>query len=171
MTRQGLTGLFIQSDSTRAKQQELLIQSRVTAELEKLLASSSKSLSSLSESISQEPSAPSATKSGPSLTEKPLVDRIAEKLRGRSSESQSVSEPQANLDRNSVQKEIDGLKKKLDARKTITQLDADVEKAKEDVVSCLKKNDRRPLDCWQEVQNFKTEVGRLEKAFVEKNGR
>jgi len=149
----------------------LIIQSRVTAELEKLLASSSNDLSSLSESISQEPSSSSFTKSGPSLTEKPLVDRIAEKLRGRSAESQSPSEPQAKFDRDSVQKEIDALKRKLEARKTITKLDAGVEKAKEDVVSCLKKNDRRPLDCWQEVQNFKTEVGRLEKAFVQKNGR
>ena len=99
------------------------------------------------------------------------MDRIAEKLRGRSAESQSPSEPQAKFDRDSVQKEIDALKRKLEARKTITKLDAGVEKAKEDVVSCLKKNDRRPLDCWQEVQNFKTEVGRLEKAFVQKNGR
>lgn len=149
----------------------MLIQSRVTAELEKLLASSSKNLAALSESVSQEPSSPSPTKSGPSLTEKPLLNRIAEKIRGGNSESLSVSESQANHDRDSVQKEIDALKRKLEARKTITQLDVGVEKAKEDVVSCLKRNDRRPLDCWQEVQNFKTEVGRLEKAFVEKNGR
>lgn len=99
------------------------------------------------------------------------MNRIAEKLQGGNSESLSVSESQANHDRDSVQKEIDALKRKLEARKTITQLDVGVEKAKEDVVSCLKRNDRRPLDCWQEVQNFKTEVGRLEKAFVEKNGR
>lgn len=52
----------------------------------------------------------------------------------------------------------------------MTQLDKDVENAKADVVSCLKKNDRRPLDCWREVETFKTEVGRLERAFVERNG-
>lgn len=47
--------------------------------------------------------------------------------------------------------------------------DEGVEKAKEAVVACLKVNDRRPLDCWQEVENFKAEVGRLERTFVDKN--
>ena len=44
--------------------------------------------------------------------------------------------------------------------------DKGVEKAKEDVVKCLRINDRRPLDCWQEVEVFKKEVGRLEKDFL-----
>lgn len=149
-----------------------MIQSRVTAELEKLLASSSDRLSSLSESISQEPPTGSeaSKKSSPSLTEKPLVNRIAEKLRGESAKPEQAPDNKANLDRDSVQKDLETLKKKLEARKTVTQLDKDVEKAKADVVSCLKKNDRRPLDCWREVETFKTEVGRLERAFVERNG-
>jgi altered-inheritance-of-mitochondria protein 13 len=37
-----------------------------------------------------------------------------------------------------------------------------------DVVSCLRLNDRRPLDCWKEVQEFKKEVARLEEAFVDR---
>jgi altered-inheritance-of-mitochondria protein 13 len=36
------------------------------------------------------------------------------------------------------------------------------------MVSCLRVNDRRPLDCWKEVDAFKTEVARLEKRFIGK---
>jgi altered-inheritance-of-mitochondria protein 13 len=43
-----------------------------------------------------------------------------------------------------------------------------VESARSDVVRCLRDNDRRPLDCWKEVEAFKEEVRRLEKGWVEK---
>ncbi len=42
-----------------------------------------------------------------------------------------------------------------------------MEKAKGALVRCLKEKDRRPLDCWEEVEGFKREVGRLERRFVE----
>lgn len=71
----------------------------------------------------------------------------------------------------SVNKEVADLRAKLDARKKVDQLPPGVEKAKESLVSCLRANDRRPLDCWQEVEAFKAEVGKLEKAFIEKTGR
>jgi altered-inheritance-of-mitochondria protein 13 len=70
-----------------------------------------------------------------------------------------------------VSKEIAELKKKLEARKKLEQVDPAVEKAKEDVVACLRTNDRRPLDCWKEVETFRREVGRLEREFVEKTVR
>ena len=63
------------------------------------------------------------------------------------------------------------MKKKLEARKKLEQVDPTVEKAKEDVVTCLRTNDRRPLDCWKEVETFRREVGRLEREFVEKTVR
>lgn len=71
----------------------------------------------------------------------------------------------------SVNKEVGELRAKLDARKKIEQLPASVEKAKESLVSCLRTNDRRPLDCWQEVEIFKAEVGKLERNFIQKAGR
>jgi altered-inheritance-of-mitochondria protein 13 len=77
----------------------------------------------------------------------------------------------ANRSNQSVNKEVAALRAKLDSRKKLEQLPPNVEKAKEELVSCLRTNDRRPLDCWQEVENFKTEVGKLEKAFIEKAGR
>ncbi len=65
-------------------------------------------------------------------------------------------------------KEIESLKEKLGQRKQLRDVDKDVEKAKEDVVSCLRLNDRRPLDCWKEVQAFKAEVAKMEGKFVER---
>lgn len=72
------------------------------------------------------------------------------------------------MSRTSVTKEIEQLRAKLEQRKKLEQVNADLNKAKEDVVTCLRMNDRRPLDCWKEVETFKREVGRLEKEFVEK---
>ena len=75
-----------------------------------------------------------------------------------------------DLGRQSVQKEIDMLQEKLKRRKMKEEVvkDKAVEKAKADVVSCLRINDRRPLDCWREVEAFKEEVGRLEKNYLGK---
>jgi altered-inheritance-of-mitochondria protein 13 len=78
---------------------------------------------------------------------------------------------QQAVSRTSVSKEIVELKKKLESRKKLEQVDAAVSKAKEDVVTCLRLNDRRPLDCWKEIEVFKAEVGKLEKEFVEKTVR
>jgi len=72
------------------------------------------------------------------------------------------------MSRESVTKEIEALKKKLESRKKIDQLDPAVSKAKEEVAACLRLNDRKPLNCWKEVENFKREVGKLEHQFVEK---
>ena len=66
-----------------------------------------------------------------------------------------------------MQKEIDGLKEKLRGRQ-MREEDAGVKRAKGEVVRCLRTNDRRPLDCWREVEGFKREVGRLEMGFLGK---
>lgn len=49
----------------------------------------------------------------------------------------------------------------------IGELDAAVESAREEVVKCLRGNDRRPLDCWKEVEAFREGVRRLEVGWVE----
>lgn len=68
-----------------------------------------------------------------------------------------------------MQKEIEALKRKLETRKLKEEVvgDEGVEWAKGKLVKCLRERDRRPLDCWEEVEGFKREVGRLEKRFVE----
>ncbi|KAF2131192.1 hypothetical protein P153DRAFT_337548 [Dothidotthia symphoricarpi CBS 119687] len=145
------------TDSTRSRAQELEYQSRLTAELEKLSSQESQSLSSLHESLSSE-------------SEEPSSPSLVEKLQDATSTSSTLAEKQRQKDmsRDSVTKEIETLKKKLEQRKKLEQVSADLQKAKEGVVACLRQNDRRPLDCWKEIETFKKEVGRLEKDFVAK---
>ena len=67
-----------------------------------------------------------------------------------------------------MQNDVQELKRKLEQRKKLAAVDEGVEKAKSEVVKCLRANDRRPLDCWREVEEFKREVRRLEGVWVEK---
>ncbi|KAF2005252.1 hypothetical protein P154DRAFT_483917 [Amniculicola lignicola CBS 123094] len=146
-----------QTDSARSKQQELQFQQRLTSELEKLREKEAQSFGELTESLSAE---------SEQVPEPSLVEKISD----ATSTSATLAEKQRQKDmsRTSVSKEIEALKKKLDGRKRLEQLDSQLDKAKSDVVDCLRLNDRRPLDCWKEVETFKKEVGRLEKEFVEK---
>ncbi len=87
---------------------------------------------------------------------------------GKDHSAKAAGDKLRNLGRESIQKEIDELRNRLNGRKKLEPLDKGVQKAKDDVVSCLRTNDRRPLDCWKEVEAFKREVGRLEKSFVDR---
>lgn len=70
--------------------------------------------------------------------------------------------------RDGVNKQVEDLRKQLEARKQIKSLPDGVENSRSEVVRCLTENDRRPLDCWQEVENFKTEVKKMEQEWVNK---
>ncbi|KIW00768.1 uncharacterized protein PV09_07749 [Verruconis gallopava] len=147
-----------QSDATRSANLELKIQTRVTSELEKLAAEEEAKYKAVAESISKQAEETPSSDENPSLTDK-LTGVAAEKER------------KAQLSHSSVSKEIADLRKKLESRKKIEQVDAGVEKAKEELVQCLRLNDRRPLDCWAEKEAFKREVSRLEREFVERTVR
>ncbi|KAG5664689.1 hypothetical protein KAF25_008423 [Fusarium avenaceum] len=67
-----------------------------------------------------------------------------------------------------VSKEIEAMRQKLESRKQVRDLPENVEGARNEVIRCLREHDRRPLDCWQEVESFKAEVKKLEKTWVEK---
>lgn len=60
------------------------------------------------------------------------------------------------------------MRQKLAERRRVKEVDAGVENARGQITKCLKENDGRPLNCWQEVEKFKKEVGRMEKNWVEK---
>jgi altered-inheritance-of-mitochondria protein 13 len=70
-----------------------------------------------------------------------------------------------------VSNEIAELKRKLEGRRKVEEVDKEVQKAKDELVQCLRINDRRPLDCWKEREAFKQQVGRLEREFVERTVR
>jgi altered-inheritance-of-mitochondria protein 13 len=146
----------LQSDTTRASNIEWKIQSRVTSELEKLSSNESSKLKSLTQSIASGES--SDTSSRPRFLQ--YVPIYGEKI--------AQEEKKEALSHESVSKEIEDLKAKMGKRKKLEQVDGAVEKARSELVDCLRTHDRRPLDCWKEREAFKKEVGRLEKEFVEK---
>jgi altered-inheritance-of-mitochondria protein 13 len=67
-----------------------------------------------------------------------------------------------------VSKEVEALRSRLDKRKQLRELPESVEKARSEVVQCLIGNDRKPLNCWKEVEAFKEEVRKLENEWVDK---
>lgn len=146
----------LQSDATRSSNLELKIQARVTSELERLAAEEADKLKAAADEVSKDADTPS-----------PDSFTLTEKLSGAAAEKQK----KAQLSQGSVSKEITELKKKLESRKKIEPVDKGVEKAKAELVQCLRTNDRKPLDCWKEREAFKKEVGRLERQFVEKTVR
>lgn len=87
---------------------------------------------------------------------------------GKDHKAKAEGNRKRELSRASVQKEIEDLKDKLAKRRLKEEVvgNKEVGKARDEVVSCLRINDRRPLDCWREVDAFRREVGKLERAFL-----
>ncbi|PWW72362.1 hypothetical protein C7212DRAFT_336626 [Tuber magnatum] len=104
------------------------------------------------------------------------VENELQRLQSRESQilvdlESKLSESDKNGDtkgsgREQVQAEIDALKKRLEHMPRMVKIDDEVERARGEVVKCLRWNDRTPLDCYKEVEAFKNQTRRLEKAFV-----
>ncbi|KAL8775120.1 MAG: hypothetical protein Q9209_000599 [Squamulea sp. 1 TL-2023] len=154
-----------ETDSTRSKDLELHIQRRVHSELERLDAEHSKRLAELQEQISLSPD--STTKS---IHPDGQTPDQSGSTGGVDHKAAAEGDKLRDLSRQSVQKEIDMLKEKLKRRRIKEEVvkDRAIEKAKGEIVKCLRLNDRRPLDCWREVETFKEEVARLEKEYLGK---
>jgi altered-inheritance-of-mitochondria protein 13 len=131
---------FPKTDSTRAKTLELHVQKRVASELQLLKERTEKDLEELKLKIS-----------------------AAEET----SQKKSAGDVMRDLGREAVQNDVTELKKKLERRKKLADVDGGVEKAKSEVVRCLRENDRKPLDCYREVERFRAEVRRLESVWVD----
>lgn len=96
-------------------------------------------------------------------------DKIAAAFPAKDGSSEdSNSSAAAGTSRYTVSNEVEALRKKLEERKQIRALPESVEQSRNKVIECLHTNDRRPLDCWQEVEDFKAEVKKLEKSWVDK---
>ena len=91
-----------------------------------------------------------------------------EKLSEPSDKDAEGSGGAKQLSSHAVSKEVTALRTKLEGRKKVRELPESVETARSEVVRCLRDNDRRPLDCWREVEQFKEEVRRLEQTWVNK---
>ncbi|KAK4145368.1 uncharacterized protein C8A04DRAFT_10757 [Dichotomopilus funicola] len=130
-----------ETDVSRIQSLELHIQERVTAELKRLREQEAQGVREAQKKLAAEP----AEQQG---------SEAEGKLRGAS--------------RQEVSKVIDNLRAKLEERKQPRQLPEALESAQNEVVRCLRENDRRPLDCWREVEAFKEQVRRLERGWVDK---
>ncbi|KAL7270181.1 hypothetical protein RUND412_007121 [Rhizina undulata] len=97
-----------------------------------------------------------------------LQTRESQLLQDLEARISEVAVPEIDLDRVKVQQQINDLKRRLEHIPKVAELDKEIEKAREEVVKCLRTNDTRPLDCYKEVEEFKNEVSRLEKEFVVK---
>lgn len=103
----------------------------------------------------------------PSSAEEPSEPSLTEKIADAVTPS-ALQSKTPNRSHDSVSKEVAELKAKLERRKKLDAKDPSIEKAKEGLVQCLRLNDRRPLDCWSEVEAFKAEVAKLELKFVDR---
>ncbi|KAG6078465.1 hypothetical protein E4U15_004243 [Claviceps sp. LM218 group G6] len=83
-------------------------------------------------------------------------------------QSSSTDDDKTGTTSFSLGSEVDELRQKLEQRKTIREMPAELDRARSDVIRCLREHDRRPLDCWQEVESFKAGVRELERRWVDK---
>ncbi|KAJ5932036.1 hypothetical protein N7516_006525 [Penicillium verrucosum] len=179
-----------ETDSTRSKALELEIQNRVAQELQRLRAREQQTLAEIEKRISESkdttslPVTAATAPLAPSTSGYPAgslnLDAPRIPFAGRHhdpvptvaapQETAAAAQPVVKRDvsRDSVAAEIEQLRSKLDGRRKLVELDDGVAKARSDVTSCLQLNDRRPLNCWEEVDAFKREVARMEAAFVDR---
>ncbi|ODM14392.1 putative altered inheritance of mitochondria protein 13, mitochondrial [Aspergillus cristatus] len=165
-----------ETDSSRAKTLELQIQERVAKELERLREREQKTLADIEQRLAEvkDTAATATATSTPNISHTPgSLDLDAPRIPFAGREYTPVAAPvdrpiNRDLTRTAVQTEIDQLREKLDGRKKLIEVGENVERARSDVASCLRLNDRRPLDCWKEVEGFKREVAKLEETFVDR---
>lgn len=160
------------TDSTRAQDAELKVQDRVNAELKRIRDSQAQKLDFLTASLTTNPPKEDAAFSEPQRATTGLAYHLSSPFyHDSNTKIESPASADSGRSHDSVEKEIMDLRAKLDARKKVEKVPVEVETAKEKLVQCLRTNDRRPLDCWQEVEQFKVQVGKLEQAFIQKAGR
>ena len=133
----------------------------------------SKQLSDLTASLSADAPQQDSASSTSSHEPNTLASHLSSPFYHDSSppaDSSSGNNEESERSHDSVQKEIMDLRQKLDKRKKVDDVSPQVKRAREKLVSCLRTNDRRPLDCWEQVENFKAEVSKMEQAFIQKAG-
>lgn len=179
-----------QTDASRAKALEIEVQNRVAQELQRLREREQQTLAEIEKKLAEVkdtgslPATPAPAPAAPSPTGYPAgsLDLDAPRIPFAGmeyepspiftapQESAGQQRPVVNRDvsSDSVMSEIDQLRSRLDGRRKLAELDEGVARAQADVVGCLRLNDRRPLNCWKEVDAFKREVAKMEQAFVDR---
>ncbi|WVW86092.1 hypothetical protein I302_108131 [Kwoniella bestiolae CBS 10118] len=126
-------------------------------------------------------SSPSDPSSSSSNSPDDIVRRrlAAESANLRSQEAEILSKINAALEKENLDREKPGMSSEV-LGKDIEQVREKVERlrekrlntsrgvreAREGVEKCYLTNAEKPLDCWKQVETFKSEVAKLEQAFV-----
>ena len=160
-----------QTNASRAKTLEIHIAERVAAELERIQKRETETFEAVRNELSTEDhDLPTGTQSDAQSTTSKIKDAASNALpnsllpgSAQQAKDEKVRQAQSSQ---KVQEEIAKLKRTLSERKVLKDLPPEVEKARNAVVGCLRVNDRRPLDCWREVEAFKSEVKKMEDKFV-----
>lgn len=151
-----------ETDSTRAKTLELHIAQRVASELAALQKKEDDALTSLRLDLSSSSSSSTITTTKPTPQPR-LLDLASPAPPG---DVLARDETRHNQSSAQVFAELEKLRQGLEARKKVRDMPREVERAREELVGCLRLNDRRPLDCWREVELFKGVVRKMELEFV-----
>lgn len=149
----------LQTNSSRAKTLDLHIAERVAAELASLQEKEDSTLASLREKLSSD--SPDANNGIPR-------SRLLEIIPSVPAPGDVVAQEEVRQNQSSAKvfEELEKLKRGLDERKKVKDMPREVESAREDLVRCLRMNDRRPLDCWREVEAFRASVRMMEEDFI-----
>ncbi|BFZ64180.1 hypothetical protein YB2330_005319 [Saitoella coloradoensis] len=96
-----------------------------------------------------------------------VLERVTAELTQKNIETEKSQD--AGLSSVIVESDIEALRKKFQSGPKLKEVDAKAKAAREAVVACFKAHEGRSLDCWSEVEAFKSEVKRLETEFVASN--
>ncbi|KAI5305346.1 DEAD-box type RNA helicase [Ascosphaera pollenicola] len=177
-----------ETDASRAQSLELHIQNRVAQELERIQKREAQTLADLekrlgesnspaevNETSKQVPALPELTLESPRI---PFagpgnfreVEALAAKggLATETTDAANATTPYRSLTSQSLSQQITDLKTRLAARPGARELDPTVQESRQELVNCLKSNDKRPLLCWEQVEQFKEQVSRLQQKWVDK---
>ncbi|KAJ5263238.1 hypothetical protein N7478_010843 [Penicillium angulare] len=177
-----------ETDASRTKAVELEIQNRVAQELKRLHEREQQTLAEIEKRLASAKdtgSIPISSSTGPiakSTTGVPIgslnLDAPRIPFAGREHDAPSIATAvetpaqdaalKRDVSSSSVNSEIEALRSRLDGRRKLVELDDEVAKAQTEVIGCLRLHDRRPLNCWKEVDAFKKEVAKMEAAFVDR---
>ncbi|KAG0169167.1 hypothetical protein DFQ28_003940 [Apophysomyces sp. BC1034] len=111
----------------------------------------------------------------PEEVEHIVRQRVAEELQ-RAQEQQEeinkqiygdIAKRNIDNDHNSVAMgaDIDNMIQRIQ-RSSAKEIPAEIAERQEAVVACYRKNESRPLDCWEEVEQFKESVAKAQKKFI-----
>ncbi|WWC91635.1 uncharacterized protein L201_006581 [Kwoniella dendrophila CBS 6074] len=95
--------------------------------------------------------------------EKEILEKISNEL-----EKENLNKEKPGMSSEVLSKDIEQIREKIERLKKhkIDNESKGVKAARDQVEQCYLNNPEKPLDCWKQVELFKSEVSKLEQAFV-----